>query len=112
MLLGEGGLAEDVAGALGASRAAVYAWKKAAGRRGEDAKALAAKPRPRHTEGGERFDRDFDRQIGRTPEDVNHCQPGDQLAGRGPQQFRGTRRHFRQFRGARGIDRRSSCSGL
>lgn len=43
-LLGKGWRADDVAEAVGASRAAVYAWKKAAGKQGARAKALAAKP--------------------------------------------------------------------
>ena len=34
----------NAAAAFGSSRSAVYAWKKAAGKRGEGAKALAAKP--------------------------------------------------------------------
>ena len=43
-LLGEGWLVQDVAAAVGASRQAVSGWKKRAGSRGEDAKALSAKP--------------------------------------------------------------------
>ena len=43
-LLGQGWRADDVAEAVGASRSAVYAWKKAAGKQAERAKALAAKP--------------------------------------------------------------------
>lgn len=43
-LLGKGCRADDVAEAVGASRAAVYAWKKAAGKQGERSKALAATP--------------------------------------------------------------------
>lgn len=43
-LLGEGWKPNDVAEAIGASRAAVYAWKKAAGKQGARAKALAAAP--------------------------------------------------------------------
>ncbi|MEZ6069496.1 MAG: helix-turn-helix domain-containing protein [Pirellulales bacterium] len=34
-LLGKGWKADDVAEAVGASRSAVYAWKKAAGKQGE-----------------------------------------------------------------------------
>lgn len=43
-LLGEGWKVCDVMAAVGASRAAVYQWRNAAGTRGERAKALAAKP--------------------------------------------------------------------
>jgi transposase len=43
-LLAEGWSVSDVMAAVGASRAAVYQWKSAAGTRGERAKALAAKP--------------------------------------------------------------------
>lgn len=43
-LLGKGWKADDVAEAVGASRSAVYAWKKAAGKRGESSRALRAKP--------------------------------------------------------------------
>lgn len=43
-LLRDGWRADDVAKAVGASRAAVYSWKNAAGKQGERAKALAAKP--------------------------------------------------------------------
>jgi transposase len=43
-LLGKGWRPDDVAEAVGASRAAVYAWKKAAGQHGARAKALASKP--------------------------------------------------------------------
>ena len=43
-LLGEDWLIQDVAAALGVSRQSVSNWKKLAGSRGEQAKALAAKP--------------------------------------------------------------------
>ncbi len=43
-LLSEGWLIQDAAAAVGASRQSVSAWKKLAGTRGENAKALAAKP--------------------------------------------------------------------
>lgn len=43
-LLGEGWLVKDVAEALGVSRQSVSTWKKRAGSRGENAKALASKP--------------------------------------------------------------------
>jgi transposase len=43
-LLGEGWSVKDVAAAVGASRQSVSTWKSRAGKRGERAKALAAKP--------------------------------------------------------------------
>lgn len=43
-LLCQGWEVSQVMAAVGASRAAVYAWKKAAGSRGENARALASKP--------------------------------------------------------------------
>lgn len=43
-LLGKGWRADDVAEAVGASRSAVYAWKKVAGKQGGRSKALAATP--------------------------------------------------------------------
>lgn len=43
-LLGEGWKIKDVAAAIGVSRQSVSTWKSLAGTRGENAKALAAKP--------------------------------------------------------------------